>query len=57
MISAEDRNRLLSVPAFRRGVWGLRIIAVVPLLLLAVVLVVAGIGPEAPCRCSLSPSS
>jgi hypothetical protein len=41
VISAEDRNRLRSAPAFRRAVWGLRIIALIPLFMLALVVLVA----------------
>jgi Na+/H+ antiporter NhaC len=48
VISAEDRTRLRSAPAYRRAVWGLRLGALVPLLMLCmVVLVGVGVAPKA----------
>ena len=46
VVSAEDESRLRSAPAFRRAVWGLRIIALIPLFMLAVVFLV-GLGADA----------
>jgi hypothetical protein len=46
VISTEDGNRLRSASAFRRAVWGLRLIALVPLFMLAlVVLGPLGVAP------------
>ena len=45
VITAEDESRLRSAPAFRRAVWGLRIIALIPLFMLTLVVLV-GLGAD-----------
>jgi hypothetical protein len=48
VISEEDRDHLRRSPAFRRAVWGLRLITLAPLFVLLIFLLVSlGVPPEA----------